>query len=194
MLAKLKRTYRTAWRWPEAYGESKDLIYIGRALTIAVPVGIVALAFFTTIGAFGLTLAVIFASSVALALIFLTIVLFHEEYPTVEEYETHEDRIKRFFHGFPKYTSVPLIENGDREWIAYGHVEPFRFVMAISTVLRHVEEDYKEAEHVVWLEDQVEHTYASFDHPNENFWGDSISLCSQESERCFPVTRVRVDP
>ncbi|QFG12824.1 membrane protein [Arthrobacter phage Mimi] len=193
MREKLKQTYRTAWRWPEAYGESKDLIYIGRALTIAVPVGIVALSFFTTIATLGILLSALFAGAVAVALVFLTIVLFHDEYPTVEEYETHEDRIKKFFHGFPSYTDVPLIENGDREWIAYGHVDPFRFVSAISIILECVSNDPDEAEHALWLEDRVEHTYATFNHPSEDFWNEGITICTVDTSKCFPITRVKDD-
>jgi hypothetical protein len=193
MRTKLRQTYRTAWRWPEAYGESKDLIYIGRALTFAVPVGIVALSFFTTIATLGILLSALFAAAVAVALVFLTIVLFHDEYPTVEEYETHEDRIKRFFHGFPNHTDLPLIENGDREWVAYGHIEPYKFVSAISTVLRDVEKDWSEAEHVLWLEDQVEHTFATFIHPDEDFWNEGITFCTGDTSKCFPITRVKDD-
>lgn len=193
MKDKLIKTYRTAWRWPEAYGESKDLIWTGRVLTIAVPVGLTVLAFVSSLTLYGLVPALLLAAFVALGMVTITVCLFHEEYPTVEEFEIHEDRIKNFFHGFPKYTDIPLIENGDREWVAYGHVDPFKFVTAISTILRDVEDDPDAAEHVLWLEDRVEYHYARFNNPLEDLWNEGITLCTDDTTRCFPITRVKDD-
>jgi preprotein translocase subunit SecE len=190
MKEKLIKAYWTAWRWPEVYSESKDVIWTTRALAVAIPVFLVVLTFLTGVTLFGAGFSLIIAAFVALALILLTIANFYDEYPTVEDFEAREARIREFFLGFPSITDIPVIENNENEWIAYGHIEKPVFLDAIARVLFRVTEDAPLADSYLGIEDQVEHLYACFRDPREGHWSEGLDLCPELTEYCFPITRI----
>ena len=190
MKEKLLKAYRTAWRWPEVYSESKDVLWISRAIAVGIPLSVVLLTFFSGISIFGWTFSLILAAFVGMGLIFLTVANFYEEYPTVEDFEAREARIKDFFIGFPSITDIPVIENDPDEWIAYGHIPKTTFLDAISKILYKVTEDGELADSFLGKEDQVEHTHAHFKNPKEGHWSEGLDFCKEYTKDCFPVTRI----
>lgn len=192
MKEKIVKGYRAAWRWPEVYSESPAVIWASRAIAIALPLLLVSLTFVTGLPVFGWFAAAFFALIVGLALIWLTVESFYQEYDSVEEFQAKELRIKEFFHGFPSITDVPLINHEPGEWIAYGHVPPQEFILAIQKVIIEATGDAEEASKYDELEFSVGHTYATFSNTEEEHWGEGIDLCKSSTETCFPITRVIV--
>jgi hypothetical protein len=190
MKEKLLKAYWTAWRWPEVYSESKDVLWISRLLAVGIPLSLVILTFATGISVFGWTFSLILAAFVGVALICLTISNFYEEYPTVEDFEAREARIKEFFIGFPSITDIPVIENDPDEWIAFGHIPKTTFLDAICLILYKVTDDGALADSYLAKEDQVEHTYACFKNPREGHWSEGLDFCKIHTKDCFPVTRI----
>ena len=192
MKDKMLKAYWTAWKWPEVYSDDKWVIWMSRIIAIAIPLGLIGLAFLTGLPLLGFALSGIVASLFGLGIIMITIKLFYQEYPTVEQFEAREARIKEFFHGFPAHTDVPLIELEPGVWIAYGHVDEKTFIEAIRTVVRGVTEDDKIVALFDNLENSVGHLYATFKNPAEGHWDEGLDLCKHTAEDCFPITRVSI--
>lgn len=189
---KVVKAYWTAWRWPEVYSDDQWVIWMSRIIAIAIPLGLIGLAFLTGLPLLGFALSGIVASLFGVGIIFVTIKLFYQEYPTVEKFDAQEARVKAFFHGFPAHTDVPLIELDPGVWVAYGHVEETEFVRAIQTVVLAVTDDPLELIPVMHIEKSVGHLYAIFKNPAEDHWNEGIELCKHTTENCFPITRVEV--
>jgi ABC-type uncharacterized transport system fused permease/ATPase subunit len=191
---KVVKAYWTAWRWPEVYSEDKWVIRLSRLIAIVIPISIVALAFLTGVPLLGLAAAGFVSAVMALGIILITINLFYQEYPTVENFDAQEARIKEFFHGFPKITTVPLIELEKDEWVAYGHVDPKDFTIAITQVILYAAEDHdrSKAFDPMGLNDSVGHLYATFKNPEEGHWEEGINLCKNTTENSFPITRLQL--
>lgn len=190
MKDKLVKAYRTAWRWPEVYSNDPSVIWTSRAIVILIPLALAALTLFTGVPVFGWLATGFLAAFVTLGLVVITVVMFHSEYDSVKNFQTREERIKSFFHGFPAHTDVPLIEYETDEWISYGHVDPEAFLDAIQTVVYGVTEDSTLADSYLGLEDSVGHLYATFRDPREGHWDEGLDLCKQSAPDCFPITRV----
>lgn len=189
---KVVKAYWTAWRWPEVYSDDKWVIWMSRIIAIVIPMGIIGLAFLTGLPLLGLALSGIIASLFGFGIIIVTIKLFYQEYPTVEQFDAREARVKQFFHGFPAHTEIPLIELEPGVWVAYGHVDETEFIEAIRTVVRNVTEDEKIVTLFDDLENSVGHLYATFTNPAEGHWDEGLDLCKHTTEDSFPITRVSI--
>ena len=166
------------------------MIWTSRAIAFLVPLALIALTVITGIPLFGLLTSLLIGAIVALVMVLLTVVMFYKEFGSVEDFKSRELRVKEFFHGFPAYTDVPVIENQPNEWVAYGHVDPQEFITAIQTVLEHVTEDEAQVEAYDGLQESVGHLYAHFVNPKEGHWSEGIELCKPSAEGCFPITRL----
>lgn len=186
------KAYTAAWRWPEVYTTSPSLIWTSRAIAVLVPLSLVAVVIITGTPLVGLAATGVSAALLVLIIILMTVHIFYQEYETVEDFQSRELRIKEFFHGFPSITSVPIIENGPGEWVAYGHIPPAEFLDAIEDVIREVTGSLDGFGPYFQLEESVGHLYATFKNPDEDHWGDGISLCKSTAENCFPITRLEV--
>lgn len=184
------KAYTAAWKWPEVYTTSPSLIWTSRAIAVAVPLSLVALTIITGVPLFGLAATGFMASLLVLIIILMTVQIFYKEYPTVEDFQSRENRIKEFFHGFPSITPVPLIEHEPGEWIAYGHIPPEEFTTAIREVLDVVMNNPPKSQQLDSLTGSVGHLYASFKNPSESNWSDGLTLCKPTAENCFPITRL----
>lgn len=189
---KVVKAYWTAWRWPEVYSDDRWVIWMSRIIAIAIPLGLIGLAFLTGLPLLGFALSGIVASLFGLGLIAITIKLFYHEYPTVEKFDEQEARVKQFFHGFPAITDIPLIELDPGVWVAYGHVNEDEFVRAIQSVVLAVTDDPLELVPLMHIETSVGHLYATFKNPAEGHWDEGLDLCKHTTENCFPITRVEV--
>lgn len=191
---KVVKAYWTAWRWPEVYSEDKWVIWLSRIIAIVIPVSIIGLAFLTGVPLLGVAASGIIAVLMGFAIIIITTNLFYQEYPTVQSFDAKEARIKEFFHGFPAHTDVPLIELERDEWVAYGHVDPKQFTMAVAEVILYAAEDHDRAKafEALSLADSVGHLYATFRNPEEGHWDEGIDLCKNSTEGCFPITRLEL--
>jgi hypothetical protein len=192
MFSKLIKAYKTAWRWPVTTNDPSTVVWSSRILAYIAPVMITAACFAIGLLTLGLAGAVLVTLIVGMGLVVLTVTIFHPEYPDIREYEKHEDRIARFFTGFPQYTNMPIMENGDNEWVAYGHIDPTKFLSAVQTIIKNVSEDDKDdlSWRYVGLEPFVSHDYAKFTNQDENYWDEGIDLCVNSLDRCFPITRI----
>lgn len=190
MKDKVIKAYRTAWLWPEVYTNSSAVIWTSRAIAFLVPLALIALTIVTGVPLLGWAVTGIVAALVGFIMILMTVQTFHPEFDSVEDFQSRETRIKDFFHGFPAYTEVPVIENTPNEWVAYGHVDPQTFVTAIQTVIRHVTEDEVLVDAYEGLQESVGHLYARFVNPNEGHWSEGIEMCKPTGEDCFPITRL----
>lgn len=190
MKDKLTKAYWTAWRLPEVYSNSGSLIWTSRIIAIVVPLVLIAVTVITVVPLFGWGVAAILVAFLVLVLVLLTIRIFYEEYATVEEFDVKEARVKEFFHGFPSYTDIPLIEYEKDEWVSYGHVESQLFLDTIQTIIYKVTEDPALADSYLGLENSVGHLYATFRNPKEGHWDEGLELCKPSAEHCFPITRV----
>lgn len=189
---KVAKAYWTAWRWPEVYSDDKWVIWLSRIIAIAIPAGLIALAFLTGLPLLGFAVSGIVASLFGLGIIVVTIKLFYQEYPTVEDFDAREARVKEFFHGFPSITAVPLIEHEQGEWVAYGHVPPEEFISAIQLIILTVTDDPEQAIVSADLVNSVGHLYATFSNPKEGHWDEGLDLCKHTAENAFPITRVKL--
>lgn len=189
---KLVKAYWTAWRWPEVYSEDKWVIWLSRFIAIVIPISIVALAFITGVPLLGVPAAGTIALLMGLGMLWVTIKLFYHEYPTVENFDAQEARVKEFFHGFPSITDVPLIELDPGIWVAYGHVDEETFVEAIREVVRNVTEDDEIVAIYNDMGKSVGHLYAAFKNPSEDHWDEGLDLCKSNKENSFPITRLEV--
>lgn len=190
MKDKLVKTYTAAWRWPELFSHDPVVIWTSRLIVFALPVGLIVLTFITGVPLYGWIFTAIYAFLVLLGLLGATIKMFYPEYSTVENFQTRESRIKQYFHGFPAYTDIPLIEYDTGEWISYGHVDPEEFIDAIIKVILGATEDLKATEKFGGLASTVGHTYATF--KNEGHWDEGLELCKAHTEDCFPITRIKL--
>lgn len=188
MKEKLFKAYTAAWKWPEVYTTSPSIIWISRAIAVLIPVGLIALTFLTGIPAFGLAKTLLVTAIIAFVIVLTTIKIFYQEYETVEDFQSREDRIHDFFHGFPLITPVPLIELESDEWVAFGHVPPKEFVEAVQQVITRVTDDPDRVPADV--ENQVGHLYAVFKNPQEGHWSEGIELCKPTKHDSFPITRL----
>lgn len=187
---KLIKAYRTAWLWPEVYSNSPSVIWTSRAIAFLVPLALVALTFVTGIPLFGVAAAGLVAVFVGFVMVLTTVRMFYVEFDSVEDFQSRETKIKEFFHGFPAYTDVPVIENTPDEWVAYGHVDPQEFITAVQTILRNVTEDEELVEAYTALQESVGHLHARFVNPEEGHWSEGIEMCKHTAEDCFPITRL----
>jgi hypothetical protein len=174
------------------YTTAPSLIWVSRVIAFLVPLSLVVLVFITFIPWVGLTGALAFSILLAIVIIVATVQIFYQEYDSVEDFQTREQRIKEFFHGFPYLTDVPLIENEPGEWIAFGHIPPDQFIEAIRTVLDDVMNHPPVSQHLVTLTDSVGHLYATFKNPEEDHWSEGITLCKHTAVDCFPITRLEL--
>lgn len=188
----LIKAYRTAWRWPEVYSEDKWVIWVSRIIAIVIPAALVALTFLTGVPLFGWIASLGISGLFALIIAITTIKLFYTEYPTVQHFEEREAHIKEFFHGYPAYTDIPIIELDPGVWVAYGHVSEAEFLQALRTIVRNVTEDEEIVSRYSDLEKSVGHLYATFRNPEEGHWDEGLDLCKHTTEHCFPITRVEV--
>lgn len=192
MTTKFKEAYKTAWRWPETNNDTHSVVWSGRALVYIAPIAAVLLTFALGLLIFSTLFSLLLSGFVGLAIVILTVTIFHPQYHEVQSLEAHEDRITRFFHGFPQYTDIPLMENGENEWIAYGHIDPFKFVSAICTVVESISEDDSLSQQFATLAPFVSHEYAQFRNAEEDFWDEGIQLCVSDLDQCFPITRLQL--
>lgn len=190
--SKTAKAYWVAWRWPEVYSDDQWVIWMSRIIAIVIPVGLIALTLLTGIPLFGWPTTIVLACVLALIIVFVTVKLFYEEYHTVESFDAREAQVKQFFHGFPAFTDVPLIELEPGVWVAYGHVPEEQFIEAIRTIVRNVTEDPKIVAVYDNLEKSVGHTYATFRNPDEGHWDEGLDLVKHTTKDCFPITRVEV--
>lgn len=190
MKDKIIKSYRAAWKWPEVYTRDPLLIWASRCIVFLIPAALVVITIVTGVPLYGWIATGLFVLLVILGLIGITINLFYPEYDAVKDFQTREERIKQFFHGFPQHTDIPLIEYETNEWISYGHVAPKDFLDAIGTVIYKVTEDPELADDYLGLEDSVGHLYATFRNPAEGHWDEGLDLCKPSAEDCFPITRV----
>jgi hypothetical protein len=192
MKTKLIKAYSTAWRWPQVYSESPSVVWASRSIAVVFPLIIVVLTFITGVSVLGTPLALLVAVFAGITLMVVTVRLFHTEYDEIEDYETRENRIKEYFHGFPAHTDIPLIEYETNEWIAYGHVDPKTFIEAIQTIILHVTDDQSLADQYAQLDTSVGHLYACFKDPREKHWHDGLNLCKPSERDSFPITRIEL--
>lgn len=192
MKDKLGKAYWVAWKWPEVYSDDQWVIWVSRVIAIVMPAGLIALTLLTGVPLLGWAATGVIAALLGLIIILVTVRLFYQEYPTVEEFEARELRIKEFFHGFPAYTDVPLIELEPGVWVAYGHVDEEEFATAIRCVILAVTDDPEEIFPFGNIENSVGHLYAVFRNPEEGHWDEGIDLCKHTALDCFPITRVEV--
>lgn len=189
---KLKKAYWVAWKWPEVYSDDTWVIWLSRMIAIAMPAGLVALTLLTGIPLLGWAATGVLAAFLVLAIILLTVRLFYQEYPTVEEFEAQGARVKQFFHGFPAITNIPMIELEPDEWVAYGHVDPVEFVSAVQLIIHTATGDYDKAHISATMVDSVGHLHATFRNPAEGHWDEGIDLCKHTTEGSFPITRLNL--
>lgn len=192
LTASIRKTYKTAWKWPQMYSDDPWVVWSSRIIAIVIPLSIVGLAFITSVPLFGVTAAIAISAIIAAGIVVSTVKLFYSEYPTVESFEAREARIKAFFHGFPSITDVPVIEHEPGVWVAYGHIDEHSFMTAVRSVVSTVTEDEKVVALYDGLESSVGHLYASFSNPREGHWDEGLDLCKPSAEDCFPITRVEV--
>ena len=190
MRDKLAKAYHTAWRWPEVYSEDTVVIWLSRFLAVVLPLSLIALAFITVLHQIGLAASIILTAVLAAVIVMLTVRLFYTEYPAVASLEEMESRRSEFFHGFPQYTSVPLIEAEPGVWVAYGHLPPEEFVSAIRSVVAGVTDDQDIIALYEDSEKSVGHLYATF--TDKSDWDDGITLAKPSDEGSFPITRIEV--
>jgi hypothetical protein len=188
----MRKAYWVAWKWPEVYSDDAWVIWLSRVIAIVMPAGLIALTLMTGVPLLGWAATGVIASLLGLIIILVTVGLFYQEYPTVEEFEARELRVKEFFHGFPAYTDVPLIELEPGVWVAYGHVDAKEFMTAIRSVILAVTENPEEVFPFEDLEKSVGHLYGVFRNPKEGHWDEGIDLCKSTSLDCFPITRVQI--
>jgi hypothetical protein len=186
------KAYTAAWKWPEVYTTSPAIIWTSRAIAVLVPLSLVVLLIVTGLPLFGLAATGVSAVMLVLIIILITVQVFYQEYDTVEDFQSREARIKDFFHGFPSITDVPLIEHGEGEWIAYGHLPPEEFLDSIEEVITEVSGNLNGYGPYYRLEDSVGHLWATFKNPEEGHWGEGITLCKSTAENCFPITRIEL--
>jgi hypothetical protein len=192
MKDKISKAYWVAWKWPEVYSDDQWVIWVSRVIAILMPAGLVALTIVTAVPLLGWPATWLIVSVMVLAILTITIKLFYSEHSTVEDFDAREARVKDFFHGFPAYTDVPLIELEPGIWVAYGHVPEDEFINAIQTVVRNVTEDEEIVARYAHLEQSVGHAHATFRNPAEGHWDEGIDLCKHTAKDAFPVTRVEV--
>lgn len=192
MKDKLVKAYTAAWKWPLLFSHDPVVIWTSRLIVFAIPLGLIALTILTGVPQYGWGYSLFFAALVTLALLGITIKMFYREYESVEDFKTRETRIKEFFHGFPAYTDIPLIEYETGEWVSYGHVDPEDFVDAIIKVVLGATEDPAAVDKYAYagLASTVGHTYATF--RDEGHWADGLELCKAHAEDCFPITRLKL--
>lgn len=190
MKDKFIKAYRTAWLWPEVYSNSPSVIWTSRAIAFLVPLALIALTIVTGVPLFGWAATGFIAALVGVIMVFTTVRIFYTEFDSVENFQSREIQIKEFFHGFPAYTAVPVIENTPDEWVAYGHVDPQEFITAIETIIGTVTEDHALVEAYSGLQESVGHLYARFVNPEEGHWSEGIEMCKHTAEDCFPITRL----
>jgi hypothetical protein len=190
--SKLVKAYTAAWKWPEVYTTSPAIIWTSRAIAVLVPLSLVGLVLITGVPLFGVAATGAIAALLVFIIILMTIHIFYQEYDTVEDFQSREARIKEFFHGFPSITDVPLIEHGEGEWIAYGHIDPTLFLDSIEEVIIEVSGSLNGYGPYYRLEDSVGHLWATFKNPEEGHWAEGIDLCKQTAENCFPITRIEL--
>ena len=189
---KVRKAYRVVWRWPEVYSDDKWVIWASRIIATVIPAGLIALTFLTGIPLLGWAATGVLAALITLIIILTTVRLFYQEYPTVENFDIREARVKEFFHGFPAITAIPLIEHEPGEWVAYGHVDPKEFISAIQLVILTVTDDPEQALVSADLAKSVGHLYATFRNPAEGHWDEGLEMCKPAAEHCFPITRVEL--
>lgn len=188
MKDKFVKAYRVAWQWPELYSNSLIIIWLSRAIVFLLPAGLVALTLITGAPLYGTVVALILSALMGLSMAYATVRMFYKEYDTVEESTTRDTLINEFFHGFPSYTSVPLIEYEPHVWVAYthvGHAEMRSAVMAVILAAgapSPVEEGYPNYESV--------QTYARFVNPEDGHWSEGIEICKPSAHGAFPITRL----
>lgn len=191
MKDKLVKAYMTAWRWPEVYSSSPAAIWSSRALAFLLPIALIVVTIITGIPLFGWAATGLIAAFFGFVMILTTVKMFYHEYETVENFQSRETQVKEFFHGFPDLTDVPVIENEPGEWVAYGHVNPEVFLVAVQTVIRAVTEDEKLVEPYNGLQGSVGHLYARFTNADKDHWSEGLELCKPSTEDCFPITRLK---
>lgn len=190
MKDKIIKSYATVWRWPEVYTRDPIIIWVSRSIAIVVPIGLLLLTILTGVPIYGWAATSFIALFVLAGVVLTTVRLFYPEYSSVKDFQTRESRIKQFFHGFPAYTTIPIIEYEKDEWISYGHVDPKEFLDAIQTVIYKGTEDAALADSYLNLESSVGHLYATFRNPKEGHWDEGLDLCKASAEDCFPITRI----
>jgi hypothetical protein len=187
---RLVKAYTAAWRWPEVYTTSPSLIWTSRAIAVLIPMSLVAMTAIIGVPLFGPVVTAALSFVLVVIIVLVTVQIFYHEYDTVEDFQTRENRIREFFHGFPSITDIPLIELEKDEWVAYGHIAPEDFITAIRQVLDSVTDDPSKSLDLLFLTESVGHLYASFRNPEESHWGDGLELCKPSAENCFPITRL----
>lgn len=193
MKDKLIKAYKTAWRWPEVYSSSHASIWSSRALAFLLPIALIIITVITGFPVLGWAATAIIASFFGLVMVFATVKMFYQEYNSVENFQSREAQVKEFFHGFPALTDVPVIENEPNEWVAYGHVDPQDFLLAVQTVIRAVTEDETLVGAYEGLQGSVGHLYARFANAEKGHWSEGLELCKPSAEDCFPITRLTKD-
>lgn len=188
MYKRLARAYKTAWRWPEVIHESKTVIYLSRALTIGLPILCIASTIASGIIHSTILWPIFFCLVIIGAFVASTVLIFQDEYTIVEEYEKIEKRIANQFCGFPQYTKLPMYQDSEGEWFAYGHIPPHKFVSEICKIVYGVSEDETMSDKYLEREDEVIHTYASY----EDDYGETLRLCIREDEGAFPITKLYI--
>lgn len=186
----LIKAYKAAWRWPEVYSHSPSTIWVSRVIAVALPLVLVGLAFFLFLPVLGILVSALIGVVTGIVMVIATVVIFFKEFEGIESFKLQEAQVREFFHGFPSITNVPVIEHGEGEWIAYGHLPSEDFVDAIRAVVLEVTEDPCRASMYTGAEEYVEYLYAAFLNPEEGHWKEGISFCKPSVPTSFPITRL----
>lgn len=191
---RITKAYTAAWKWPEVYTTAPSLIWTSRAIAFLLPISLAVLLFITVTPLYGIGTTAVVIGMLVVLFTLLMINIFYQEYDTVEDFQSRETRIKEFFRGFPSITDVPLIELGRDEWVAYGHIPPKDFTMAIAEVILYAAEDHdrSKAFKAMELEESVGHLYAVFKNPDEEYWSEGMELSKATAENSFPITRLEL--